>query len=107
MRRRIVLDPLVATDLHEIVSYLNERTTSAADRFVDAVFSSLDDLAEMPGKGSLKTFRRTRLRDVRTWWVMGFRKYLIFYEVMADAIVVIAVTHGARNVRRLIKERKR
>jgi toxin ParE1/3/4 len=73
---------------------------------VEAAFAAFDDLAAMPGMGSPKQFRSARLAKIRSWSVPGFRNYLIFYEATDDAIIVRAVTHGARNVRRLLRERR-
>lgn len=105
MSRRVILRPEIPDDLRAIVGYLETHSTTAADRFVEAAFAAMDDLAAMPGKGSLKNFRIAGLRGIRSWSVHGFRNYLILYDTKPDAIVVLAVTHGARHIRRLLKAR--
>jgi plasmid stabilization system protein ParE len=75
MAHRIVLRPQVPDDLHNIVQYLEEHSIPAADRFIEAVFSALDGLAEMPGKGSPKQLRIASLKGLRSWAVPRFRKY--------------------------------
>ena len=107
MARRIVLRPEVPDDLRDIVAYLEGASTSAADRFVESVFAALDDLAAMPGLGSPKRFRVAGITGVRSWWVPAFKKYLIFYQVTDEAIIVLAVVHGARNIRKLLRNRRR
>jgi len=59
----------------------------------------------MPGKGSPKHFRSKQLRGIRSWWVPGFRNYLILYHPLEDGIDVFAVVHGARRLSRLLKNR--
>lgn len=105
MPRRVILRPEVPQDLHNIVEWMESRSAAAADRFIEAVFAAFDDLAEMPGKGSLKRLRDRRLTDVRSWWVPGFRKYLILYRYTDDALFILAVQHGARNIRKLLRGR--
>ena len=53
-RRRVVLRRDVPDDLHAIVSYLDQHSIAASDRFIDEIFAAIDDLARMPGKGSPK-----------------------------------------------------
>jgi plasmid stabilization system protein ParE len=105
MALRVILRPEIPDDLHQIVRYLETHNLSAADRFVEAVFAAFDDLAQMPGKGSPKRMRIRRPEGIRSWWVPGFRKYLIFYHFTEDALVVRAVQHGSRNVRALLRKR--
>lgn len=102
MSRRVLLPPDVPNDLHEIVAYLDSCSFATSDRFVQSVSSAFDDLAEVPGKGSPKQFRSRLLNGVRSWSVPGFRNILILYRVIPDAIDILAVTHGSRNLRRLL-----
>ena len=102
MPRRIVLRRDVPNDIHAIVAYLEQYSMNVADRFSEAVFAALDDLAAMPGKGSPKQFRSRKLEGIRSWSVPGFRKYLILYRTVPDAIEVLAVTHGSRSLRKLL-----
>lgn len=100
---RAILRPQVPDDLHEIVVHLDQRSPAAADRFVDAAFAGFERVREMPGIGSPKSFRRPTLVGVRSWAVPGFPNHLIYYQTKDDAIVVLAVLHGARNVRMVLK----
>ena len=40
-----------------------------------------------------------------SWYVAGFRGYLILYREIPDAIEVIAIVHGSMNLTRLLKKR--
>ena len=105
MKPRVVLRRQVPDDIESILVYLEQHSAAAADRFVDAVFAAFDDLAAMPGKGSLKQYRSKRLEGVRSWWVPGFRNHVILYRPVADGIEVLAVTHGSRRIRALLLHR--
>jgi toxin ParE1/3/4 len=105
MKRRVILRSAVPDDLHEIVAYLEQSSVAVADRFIDSVFGAFDDLAGWPGKGSPKQFRYRRLSGIRSWVVPGFRNHIIYYQTTDDAIIILAVTHGARNVQAILRQR--
>jgi plasmid stabilization system protein ParE len=95
----------VPDDLHSILTWLERHSETVADRFVASAFTAFDDLAGMPGKGSPKTYPRSRIVGVRSWPVPGFPNHLIYYQTKPDAVIVLAVLHGARNVRAILKDR--
>ena len=103
--RRVVLRPEVPDDLRAVVEYLERDSVEAADRFIENAFAAFHRIRDMPGVGSPKTFRRTGLKDVRSWAVPGFPNHLIYYQARPDAVVVLAVIHGARNVRAALRGR--
>ena len=99
-RRRSVDD-----DIYGLAVYLLGQSEDAARRFVDAVQKTLQELAQMPGMGSIKNFRDPGLFDVRSWRVQGFRNYLIYYLIVDDGIDVLAVMHVARDVETELQKR--
>jgi plasmid stabilization system protein ParE len=102
---RVRLRRDVPDDLHAIVAWLDQHSVHTSDRFIKAVFSALEDLARMPGKGSPKHFRSRRLTGIRSWAVPAFRKFLILYQPISDGIEVFAVVHGSRHLRSLLLKR--
>src|SRR5439155_20311647 len=102
MSRGVVLRAEVPSDIHSIIAFLEQDNLRIAEKFRVAVFAALEDLADMPGKGSPKHFRSKQLRDVRTWWIPGFRKFLILYKPVADGVDVLAIVHGARRLSKLL-----
>ncbi len=94
MSRKIVLRRGVPDDLHDVVAYLERTSLAVADRFIEAAFRAFDQLAEMPGIGSPKQFGKTGPKGVRSWAVPGFPNHLIYYQVHAEAVIVLAVLHG-------------
>ena len=51
-----------------------------------------------PHAGAEYPVPNRRLGGLRKWAIDGFRKYLIFYRVTTDAIQVLRVVHGARDL---------
>ena len=99
MTWRVVLRPEVPDDLRALADFFDEQGQISGRRLVEMMLEAFDDLAAMPGKGSLKLYRNRRLHDVRSWSVRGLRKILILYRPIENGIEVLAVMHGMRDVR--------
>lgn len=104
-RRRVILRPQVAGDLLDIHDYLNQRSPDAAERFLRNAESTLGGLADAPGLGSPKNFGG-RLKGVRSRAIEGFSNHLIYYKPTRNSIVVLGVLHGARNLPRVLRQRR-
>jgi len=85
-------------DLIEQATYLEEHSSQAAERFLDAVEESIRRLAGMPEIGSVYETENSRLAGLRAWGVKGFDKHVIFYRKDGNRIEVIRVLHGARDI---------
>lgn len=104
---RVILRPQIPDDLHAILLYLEQAGGQAlADRFLSAAFAAIDELATTPGKGSPKRFRGITSAEIRSWWVPGFKSYIIYYRTAENTLVVLAILHGSRNVGHLLRNRK-
>lgn len=101
---KVILDPCVETELWTIWEYIALDNPDAATRVVEAVYKTFEDLRTSPGLGRVRTFRNSRLRDIRMWRVVGFEDYLIFYREQSDDIQVLHVYHGARDLEALFKD---
>jgi toxin ParE1/3/4 len=102
-RLRVVRERLSEQDLLEQIDYLRQENVSAALRFVDAIEHSLNRLSEMPEIGSPCDFENPRLQNIRMWPVKGFEKYLIFYRVTDEAVQILRVLHGARDILNILE----
>jgi plasmid stabilization system protein ParE len=96
----------VEADILDLAAWIARDSRETAFRFLDAVETSIESLRTMPARGSRKTFRDRRLDGVRSWSVSGFPNHLILYELRGADVHVVAVAHGARNYRRLLRARK-
>jgi antitoxin ParD1/3/4/toxin ParE1/3/4 len=98
---RYVLSPDAAGDLVEIWRYICERgSQEAADRVEDSILRTISTLAISPGIGH----RRPDLLsgDVRFFAIYS---YLIVYRESPGPLQVIAILHGAREVRSILEGR--
>ena len=73
-------------DLIEHATYLEEQSSKAAERFLDAVEESIRRLADMPEIGSVYETENSRLAGLRAWGVKGFDKLVIFYRIDVNRI---------------------
>ena len=85
-------------DLAETYEYIGADSPSAAEQLVDAVEATVGFLIENPSAGRERGFRTEAARDVRSWPVRSFQDYLLFYRVEEDALVVVRIVHGARDL---------
>jgi plasmid stabilization system protein ParE len=93
---------LFLADYVKIVTDLGAVNPDAAERFCDAVEHALALPQGHPQIGAKAGFRHAP--QVRKWVIQPFSNYLLFYEDRADAVVVIRLVHGARDLPPLIPE---
>jgi toxin ParE1/3/4 len=60
----------------------------------------------MPEIGAPRQFKNPILAGLRSWRVKGFEDILIFYIVQPDALHVIRVLHGQRNLKKILEREK-
>jgi plasmid stabilization system protein ParE len=97
--------PEVDSDVLDLAKWIDRDDPDAADRFLIAVEETISSLRTMPGRGSPKHLRPSRLSSIRSLAVSGFPKHLVFYEIRTSVVVIVAVMHGARNYPRLLRNR--
>ena len=99
--RDFIVSPEVFRDLLEIWGYMALNSVEAADRVESEFYKTFQNLARMPGLGH----RRSELtsEDVLFWTLYS---YLIVYKRIGNHIRIVAVLHGRRDVKKILKERK-
>jgi toxin ParE1/3/4 len=98
---KFILSEYVEPELEAIWEYIAIDNIDAADRFIEAAYGTIQQLARMPGMGRKRDFPHTRLRQLRSFRVKDFENYLVFYGPIADGIEVFHVVHGARDIERI------
>ena len=99
MAKPVILLPLAQEELYGIYLDILADNEDAAERWLDAVqHISRDRLAKNPRIGVRRDYGRRALSGLRMIGVPGFRSYLIFYRVDADAIRIARILHGARDI---------
>ena len=102
---RVVVRPRAWREIDRQIAYLQQQAgAEVAERFLDSLTQTCDQLARMPHMGMLCGFRRASLRRVRRWRVQGFDNWLIFYLPRRDGVEIIHIIHGARDIEQLLGE---
>jgi toxin ParE1/3/4 len=98
MTFKILVTPLAAIDIDDIVLYLTSSNPDIALCFFDDVRSTFADLARNPNIGVNYASSNSALQNLRRWPVKNFDKYLIFYKNVDDQVEIIRVLHGKRDL---------
>ena len=98
-----VLTPLARADIFDIWSYIAESSETAADRVEQAIYSACASLAEGPLRGHTRPDLTPR--PLRFWTLSRYPNYTVVYRPDTAPLQIVAVLHGKRNIRRVIKHR--
>jgi plasmid stabilization system protein ParE len=79
-------------DIVEAITYLSERSSSAADNLDKRISECIERLAGGEFDGSVSRLRSGR--TVRSWPVPPFR---IYYQRRADELLIVRVYHQKRR----------
>jgi toxin ParE1/3/4 len=82
---------------------VDQKLPEIALRFRDAVRHTVDSLRVHPLVGARYGSRRPEFRNLRSWPVAGFEAVRIYYFVESDALHVIRILHGKRDVQRILE----
>jgi toxin ParE1/3/4 len=98
---------VIEDDLPGIYAHIARDNPAAAERVLDAVAKTFDDLAAQPEMGVLYSTRNPQMKALRMLPVSGFHNFLVFYRIEGDAVRILYVVHGARHLRRLLARDRR
>jgi plasmid stabilization system protein ParE len=94
--KRLRLTSIARRDLDEIWDGIAGDDISAADRVIDGIYEILSKLREFPSMGAPRTEFRPGTRSF-----VYKKKYLVFYSTKDDAVIVLRVIYGGRDLRSL------
>jgi plasmid stabilization system protein ParE len=97
--RALEKHPLVNLDIEEAAFWYHQRDSDVAVRFVDEARHAMYAAAKNPLHFSV------RFEDVRRARLRHF-PHSVFFTVHDTTVFVLAVLHGAREVEKLVLERK-
>jgi plasmid stabilization system protein ParE len=98
------LTPLAKADIFEIWSYIADDNEEAANRVEQAIYDACAFVAESPMRGHSRS-DLTR-RSLRFWTLTRYPNYTVVYRPETSPLQVVAVLHGKRNMRRILKGRQ-
>lgn len=102
MNRSLTLQHPARRDLAGNFAYIGKDSIEAAERFLIGFYDTAHALILMPEIGHLVVRQNELLKNLRFIPVKGFEKYLIFYRVDAQEIIIARVLHSARNIKRIL-----
>ena len=98
-----VLSPLAKADLFDIWTYIADNSEPAADRVEQAIYDACAFLAEGPLRGHTRPDLTPR--SLRFWTLSRYPNYTVVYRSETAPLQIVAVLHGKRNIRRILKQR--
>jgi plasmid stabilization system protein ParE len=98
---------VVAEDLPGIYTSITRDNPTAAERVLDAMEKTFEQLTPQPECGVAYRTRNRNLPDVRMLPVVGFTSYLVFYRIDVEAVQVLYLVQGARYLPRLFRREPR
>ena len=82
---------------------LTAEAPEIALRFREAVKRTIQSLGQNPHVGPRYSSGNPRLRNLRSWPVVGFEAIRIYYVLETDAMHIIRILHGRRDVRQILQ----
>jgi plasmid stabilization system protein ParE len=98
--RRFVLSQEARHDLREIKNYIAMDSIASARRIIAEFRQAFRELGKTPGMGH--TRQDLTKRPVLFWPV---RSYLIIYRSGVQTLEIVAVLHGKRNLKQILRGR--
>jgi toxin ParE1/3/4 len=85
-------------DVDDIALGIAVNNLDAALRFYGAVSETYELIETYPGIGTRRMARNRRLTGLRSFGVIGFRNYLVFFRSEHIHVEIVRVLHGARDI---------
>jgi plasmid stabilization system protein ParE len=98
-----VLTPRAKADIFDIWSHIADDNEDAADRVERAIYDACAFVAEAPMRGHSRP--DLTIRWLRFWTLTRYPNYTIVYRPETTPLEIVAVIHGKRNIRRILKHR--
>lgn len=98
-----VLTPLAKADIFDIWAYIAENSEPIADRVERAIYDACAFLAQSPLRGHSRPDLTTR--SLRFWTLTRYPNYTVVYRPETTPLQIVAVLHGKRNIRRILRQR--
>lgn len=97
------LTPLAKADIFDIWAYVAQDSVATANRVEQAIYDACALMADAPSRGHSRT--DLTARPLRFWTLTRYPNYALVYRPETIPLQVVAVLHGKRNLRRLLKDR--
>jgi plasmid stabilization system protein ParE len=98
------LTPLAKADIFDIWSHIAGDSEDAANRVEQAIYDACAFVADAPLRGRSRPDLTTR--PLRLWTLTRYPNYTVVYRPVTAPLQVVAVLHGKRDIRRILKQRR-
>ena len=98
------LTPLAKADIFDIWCYIAGDNEDAVDRVEQAIYDACALVAQSPMRGHSRPDLTSR--SLRFWTLTRYPNYTVVYRPETAPLQVVAVLHGKRNMRRILKQRR-
>ncbi len=75
-------------------------------RFKEAVKRAVKAMSEQPRSAPPYRLRNPKLQNLRAWPIPGFEAIRLYFLVEDEAIKIIRILHGKRDVRRILEQER-
>ena len=99
-----LLTPPAKADIFAIWSYIAQNNEGSADIVERAIYDACAFAAEAPMRGHSRPDLTPRV--LRFWTLTKYPNYAVVYRPETVPLQIIAVLHGKRNIRRILKQRQ-
>ena len=99
MKNKITILQIARDDIAEIYFYISQDSKKAALSAIDRIIDKIDTLAEFPLIGKIIQDNELAKQGYR---MITIDKYIIFYKIIKDEIVIYRVLHEARNYPKIL-----
>ncbi|MGI8990192.1 MAG: type II toxin-antitoxin system RelE/ParE family toxin [Bryobacteraceae bacterium] len=96
------LTPRAKADIFDIWFYIAEDSQDAANRVERAIYDACAFVADTPLRGHSRPGLTTR--QLRFWTLTRYPNYTVVYRPETVPLQVVAILHGKRNIRRILKQ---
>jgi addiction module RelE/StbE family toxin len=102
MAQKVIWSPETYEDLKGIFDFIARDSPSIAISFTERILAAIDRLIDFPLIGPrIREWKRSPYRHVIVY------PCRIIYRVEEDSVILIAIVHGARDLKRFMRQRRR
>src|SRR5262245_15895724 len=91
-------------DVDSIAERIQQDSPRSALRFIEAAEATAENLLLFPEFGAAWESDDPELQGLRLCLVRDFPKYLLFYRLKGDEIIIVRIIHSHRNLPDALKE---
>jgi len=96
--KSVVFNPIAVSDLEDIVNYIAQDNSAAAEAVREDILNTAESLGIQPALGIRPRFSAPRFVGIRFLPSDRYPTYLLFYRELAEEVEILRILHGARNL---------